>query len=114
VRRDIVAELLGISYRQARSLEDIIELDTAGMRVAQVAVALARASGNSDTRLSSLPAIARAVSSTPPTMPTPFHAIYSAGHAAYVVYRADLADAIGTGAVVAKIDKLYPEGNDDE
>jgi hypothetical protein len=106
------ADLLGITHKQARRLEDIFTvLDADSIRMAQVAVALARAAGNVDTSLSSLPAIARAVLGTPPGL-TPFHAIYKDSAVSYVVYRADLADHIGSGAVVAKIDRLYPEEDD--
>jgi hypothetical protein len=111
--RPKVADLLGITYKQARRLEGIVKLDTAGVRVAKVAVALARAVGNQDTSLSSLPAMARAVHANPPPA-APFHAVYRDGAVSYVIYPADLARTISDGAVVAKIDQLYPAGDDHE
>ena len=109
-----VAELLGIDYRRVYNTAGLVMdrhapwTDT-NIRRFQVAVALAEPIKANAPNLSAFPAIVQAVFANYQDPEPDSWAVYKQQAVSYVRYRADLAGEVGAGAVVAHIDRLWPE-----
>jgi hypothetical protein len=112
-----VAELLGMSgdagYRRVYNAIHrlgLTEWTASNVRKLQVAAALAEACAQPGFRQASpFPELARAVFANIREPEPGSWAVYKESAVSYVLYRADLAGAVGKGAVVAEIDRLWPE-----
>jgi hypothetical protein len=79
------------------------------IRRLQVAASLAHAIPNPGGRQSVFPAVARVVLDHPEEPRPPTWAVLRGDELAYVLYRADVAGAVGGGGVVVEIDRLWPD-----